>query len=167
MTVDQARVSVALEVEHNFGDLIEDLARIRKESNFSQVVLTGINAIRKAQQQVAPTGKDRSIPGSIRANHVVSRDNYWYSDSITNEPRAIFTNEGTGMYGPSKSPYPIVQNRTYQSGPRRGESFIVNIMHPGIRGTHWWEKGADLGGIIALAAFDAKVERILRLKGRS
>lgn len=160
-------VGVALEVEHNFGDLTEDLRRIRREANFSQVVLTGISAIANAQRRAAPLGKERSIPGSIKTGSVVTRDNYWYADSKTNEPRAIFTNEGTGIHGPSKQPYPIVQQRTYQSGPNRGEDYIVNIMHPGIRGTHWFEKGADVGGIVALVAFDAKVERMLRLKGRS
>jgi hypothetical protein len=60
------------------------------------------------------------------------------------------------LHGPEKSEYFIPR-------PDWGEG--RGIMHPGIRGTHWFERGANLGSPLALAAFRAKVMTILTLRG--
>lgn len=155
-----ASFEIKLKAEHNYGDLMRDLIRIQTQADFSQVVLEGINAIQQAQRKEAPKGHG-NIPRSIRPARIVRTGNTWSATSQTNYGPAIFTNEGTGTHGPSGRPYPIVQRRTYKSGPRAGDEYEINIMHPGIKGTHWWERGAEIGSPLALEAFKRKVDRML------
>lgn len=159
------RFDIDFRTEHDVGDFLAEVRRIRNEADFSQVVLEGINAIQKFQRQMAPTHKFASIPRSIHAGKIIQRGNVWSAESTTSHGPAIFTNEGTGTHGPSGSPYQIIQRRTYQSGPRKGQEYEINITHPGIRGTHWWERGAEMGSSLAIRSFQNKVERILRVRG--
>ncbi len=138
------------------------LTRIRTESDFSQVVLTGINEIQREQRLAAPIRKNRSIPKSIKAGRVVQKRNTWQADSSTDLVQAVVTNVGSGLHGPSRSAYPITQTRRYRSGPNKGQEYEINISHPGVRGTHWWERGTELGGLLAFRSFQNKVERMLR-----
>jgi hypothetical protein len=151
-----------LTVTHNVEAFIAKIRRIRAESNFSLVVLEGINAIQKYQRMLSPKGKDGNIPRSIAAGRIIKQGNTWVGTSLTNYGPAIFTNEGTGIHGPLGATYPITQIRTYKKGPNAGNEYEVNIDHPGIRGTHWWEKGAAIGSTLALRSFEDKVERLLR-----
>lgn len=153
---------IVLRARHEFGDAIDYMRKVKGESDFSQEVLVGINAIQRAQKNLAPRGKQGRIPASIKAARITKTQNMWSAVSRTSYGPAVFTNEGTGTHGPKGAPYEIVQNRVYKSGPLAGQSYIVNIMHPGIRGTHWWEAGAVIGSKIGLEAFRRKVGRILR-----
>jgi hypothetical protein len=154
-------IDINLRAEHDFGDMERDLKRIRKEADFSQEVLVGIQAIQHAQRREAPKGRG-NIARSIRPARVTKNGrNSWSGTSMTNYGPAIFTNEGTGTHGPSGRPYPIIQRRQYKTGPRAGDDYEINIMHPGIRGTQWWERGADKGAPLALEAFKRKVDRML------
>ncbi len=159
-----AELLFLLQAHHTYGSMHDDLFRIQSESDFTQVALEGIQEIQRMQRYSAPIGKGRlgrgethgRIPRSIKPARVqrltggsaagVSRTTYG---------PAIFTNEGTGIHRAGGSPYFIGVGD-------EGEGFN----HPGIRGTHWWERGLDLGSPMALRAFERKVERMLRLKGR-
>ena len=157
----QYTIEIHFRAEHDFGDMERDIKRIRREADFSQVVLDGIQAIQHHQRREAPKGRG-NIPRSIRPARVIKNGrNSWSGTSMTNYGPAIFTNEGTGTHGPSGSAYPIIQRRQYKSGPRAGDDYEVNIMHPGIRGTHWWERGAEKGTPLALEIFKRKVDRML------
>ncbi len=157
-------VDININIEHNLDSFREELGRIRREANFSQVVLIGIQEIQRHQRREAPKGRG-NIPRSIRPARVV-RDgpNSWSATSKTNYGPAIFTNEGTGLHGPKGSRYEIIQRRQYKSGPRRGDDYEINISHPGVRGTHWWERGIEKGSPMALETFKRKVDTMLRTR---
>lgn len=152
-------------VYQNWDDYYDDVRRIRREIDFSDVVLTGINAMQRFQRQFAPIGTTGPgphgrIPRSIKPARVIrGADGSASASSISTYPPAIFTAEGTGTFAtPKRTPYFI--SRTTDSGQ------IVGFTHPGIHGTNWFERGANRGAPIALQAFTDKVERMLRLKGR-
>lgn len=156
----EARVQI--HARHNIEEGRAYYGKVKGEADFAQEVLIGIQAIQRAQKNLAPRGKDGRIPASISAGRITKAQNTWSSISRTSYGPAVFTNEGTGTHGPKGMPYEIVQNRVYQSGPLKGQAYTVNILHPGIRGTHWWEAGAEVGSKVGLEAFRRKVDRILR-----
>jgi hypothetical protein len=157
-------ITIEIKAEHNFGDMQRELMRIRSEADFSLTVLEGIQAIQHHQRREAPKGHG-NIPRSIRPARVIRNGrNSWSGTSMTNYGPAIFTNEGTGTHGPSGRPYPIVQRRTYKSGPRMGQEYEINIMHPGIRGQRWWERGIEKGTPLAFEAFKRKVDTMLKAR---
>lgn len=161
-----ATIENELHVKHNLGDMLADLRRIKREDDFTLVALEGIQAIQRYQKKFAPKGKQGSIPRSIKPARVSKRGHTWTGVSRTTHPPAIFTNEGTGIHKPGGGErYPITQERTYKSGPLKGQPYEVNILHPGIRGTHWWDRGFGVGSQLAIESFVRKVERVLRLKG--
>ena len=138
---------------------MEAVRQINHDMDLSQVVLEGINSMQRYQRYYAPVGETGPgphgrIPRSIRPARVMRRNNSASATSRTDYGPAIFTNEGTGTKsgGGGGRPYFI---------PRGASGF----WHPGIRGTHWWERGAERGSIIALAAFRRKVERTLQIRG--
>lgn len=88
----------------------------------------------------------------------------WSALSQSKYGPAIFTNEGTGLHGPKGSKYEIIQRRKYKRGPNKDKEYEVNIKHPGIKGTGWWERGTEMGTPKALEAFKRKVDRILRAR---
>lgn len=154
---------LTVDVEHEVKKLLRLARRFTDEGDFTQVVLEGIQQIQYFQRRLAPIGKEGTIPRSIKPARIVRTSSGAYADSVTQNPRAIFTNEGTGTHRPSNpAPYEIVQERRYQTGSRAGERYTVNILHPGIRGTGWWERGADMGADLAEEAFRRKVERMMR-----
>lgn len=155
-------VTLSIRTNSNFNDYAEYIRRIRRESDFSQVVLEGITAIQNAQKAIAPRGKLGNIPRNIPVARISRTGHTWKGVSRTTYGPAVFTNKGTGTHGPKGSSYPITQNRIYKRGPLAGKSYQVNIDHPGIKGTGWWEKGAEMGGEIALESFRRKVTRMLR-----
>lgn len=162
-----ARIRFKLNVESELDRLIAHLHQLHSENDFSQVVLQGITAIQKFQRRFAPVGRTGSIPRSIKPARIVRWQGGASATSITTLPHAIFTNEGTGTHKKTNpSRYEIVQERRYQSGPRRGQRYTVNIDHPGIKGTQWWKRGFEAGKPLALQAFRHKVGRILRARGR-
>jgi hypothetical protein len=144
--------------------MADDLLRMQKETNFSQTVLNGINAIQKFQRQYAPIGKTGkgphgNIPRSIKPARVHTRpDGSAWAESKTDYGPAIFTSEGTGQFGPRKRPYFIARHSSSYNS--RG------YWHPGQRGTNWWDRGANFGSVIALSGFQRKVERILGMRTR-
>jgi hypothetical protein len=158
---------LVIKVHHDFGDMEADLRRIQRGMDFSQVVLEGINAIQKFQKQFAPIGKSGKgphgrIPRSIQPATIYRKtDGSAWAFSRTSYGPAVFTNEGTGTFGPRNRPYFVGSGwgDTEQGGER-------GFMHPGIQGTHWFERGANMGSPIALAAFQRKVETMLRVRGR-
>lgn len=159
-----ASTVVELSVKHNVDEFRRELSRIRRESDFSQVVLEGISHIQRFQRAFAPKGRG-NIGRSIRPARVVKQgSSSWHADSKTNYGPAIFTNEGTGLHGPKGSTYEIIQRRQYKSGPRKNDEYEINITHPGVRGTHWWERGMEAGSPLALEAFKRKVDRVLRTR---
>lgn len=159
--VEKISIDIDVNVEHNVLETKVRLERIKREANFSQVVLTGITAIQKNQRALAPGS--RNIARSIRPARVIREGAHsWSATTRTNYAPAIFTNEGTGLHGPKASKYNITQRRVYKSGPRRGNEYEVNISHPGVRGTHWWERGIEAGSPLALETFKRKIDRMLR-----
>lgn len=153
--------TITFSVWNNWGQYLDAVRVInsRLPNDMSQVVLEGINAMQKYQRQYAPVGETGSgphgrIPRSIRPARVMRRNNSASATSRTDYGPAIFTNEGTG---------------TKQSHGGGRPYFIPigssGFWHPGIRGTHWWERGAERGSIIALAAFRRKIERTLQIRG--
>lgn len=159
-----AKTFYTIKAHHNYGGFREELVRIRKESDFTQVVIDGINAMQSGQRKFAPIGRGKlkqgeshgRIPRSIGPARIYRGNNGSASGvSRTTYGPAIFTNEGTGTHRPGGSPYFIGVGD-------EGDGY----MHPGIRGTHWWERGANYGSPIALRAFQNKVERMLKLKRR-
>jgi hypothetical protein len=153
--------TLTFSVWHNWGDYLDAVRQInsRLPNDVSQVVLEGITAMQRYQRQYAPRGETGEgphgrIPRSIRPARVMRRNNSASATSRTDYGPAIFTNEGTGTKQSSGGgrPYFI---------PRGSSGF----WHPGIRGTHWWERGAERGSIIALAAFRRKIERTLQIRG--
>jgi hypothetical protein len=157
-----ARLTLVIKVHGLFGDMQDDLRRIKREANFAQVVLEGINAIQKFQRQLAPVGKTGRGPhGRIGRSILPARiyqrsDGSAWAESRTGYGPAIFTSEGTGEWGPRRRPY-FVAAESDDAGSR-------GYFHPGQRGTNWWERGANLGSPIALAAFQRKVEHMLRVR---
>jgi hypothetical protein len=149
-------------VHGQFGDMRADLLRIRKELNFSQVVLDGINAIQKFQRMLAPIGHTGrgphgNIPRKILPARVYQRgDGSAWAWSRTSYGPAIFTSEGTGQFGPRNRPY-FVARENEETGSR-------GYFHPGQRATHWWERGANMGSPFALASFERKVKHALRVR---
>jgi hypothetical protein len=154
---------IELEIQDNWDDFSQDLRRINREMDFSQVVLTGINAIQSQQRRLAPVGKTGPGPHgriarNIRPARIVVKEGEVSATSRTSYGPAIFTSLGTGRYGPGGDPYEVVQH--YDSGEER------KWTHPGIEGTGWWERGANLGAPIALQSFQRKVETVLKMRGR-
>ena len=146
------------------GDMLEDVRRIQRESDFSRVVADGINAIQREQKRIAPVGQSGRGPHGRIARSILPAKIYIRNDgsaegvSRTTYGPAIFTNEGTGSFSPGGRPYFI---------PRPDWGKGEGLTHPGIRGTGWWERGANLGSPLALRAFQNKVERMLRIRGRA
>lgn len=154
-------VKIQLKVNTTYDYVISEMQRIQAETNMEQVVLQGITDIQKAQRKYAPRGKTGQIPMSIRPGRVVRRGDSVTGTSETNRPEAIFTNEGTGRFA---NPPRI------KKGAPEGKAYFIPIgsrgfWHPGIKGTHWWEKGAEVGGTLAFRSFRHKIERILRIRG--
>jgi len=153
--------TMLVETHHRFGSIFTEIVGIRKKMEFQQVVLEGIQAMQRFQKAFAPVGTTGPgphgrIPRSIQAARL--RKTFlgnWVGVSRTVYPPAIFTNEGTGKYGSNNRPYFVPHSDGQQGG----------YMHPGMRGTGWWERGANMGSPIALAAFQRKVERALGLRG--
>jgi hypothetical protein len=117
--------------------------------------------MQRYQRQYAPVGETGDgphgrIPRSIRPARVMRRNNSASATSRTDYGPAIFTNEGTGTRKSSGGGRPYFIPKAFGG---------VGVWHPGIRGTHWWERGADRGSIIALAAFRRKIERTLQIRG--
>jgi hypothetical protein len=155
-------MKMTMRVHADFDDMWGDLVRIRKELNFSDVVLEGINAMQAAQRTLAPIGTKGPgphgrIPRSIRPSRVYMRkDGSAWAESRTSYGPAIFTSEGTGQFGPRNRPYFVA--RPSEENESRG------YFHPGQRGTGWWVAGAQMGEPVALLAFQAKIERVLRMR---
>lgn len=158
------KMTVVLRVMSDFNDMWSDLARIRREMNFSDVVLEGINAMQHAQRTLAPIGTTGRgphgrIPRHIQPSRVYTRaDGSAWAESKTSYGPAIFTSEGTGQFGPRHRPYFVQTDSESEGKSSRG------YFHPGQRGTGWWVAGAQMGEPMALLAFQAKIERILRLR---
>jgi hypothetical protein len=156
------RGKITFSVWENWGQYLDAVRKINASkgmSDLSQVVLEGITAMQRYQRQYAPVGETGEgphgrIPRSIKPARVIKRNNAASATSRTDYGPAIFTNEGTGSRQSDGGgrPYFI---------PRGSTGF----WHPGIRGSHWWERGADRGSLIALEAFRRKVERTLNVKG--
>ena len=143
----------------DWGKYLEAVRKINGDMELSQVVLEGITAMQRYQRKYAPIGETGEgphgrIPRSIKPARVMRRNNSASATSRTDYGPAIFTNEGTGSRRSTGGgrPYFI---------PRGSGGF----WHPGIRGSHWWERGAEHGSIIALAAFRRKVESRLMVRG--
>lgn len=157
-----AAMRMTIRVHGTFGDMTERLLEMEKETDFSQVVVDGINEIQKHQRQFAPigtTGKGPhgNIPRSIKAARVYSKpDGSAWAESKTNYGPAIFTSEGTGIHGPRKRPYFVARHSSSYNS--RG------YWHPGQRGTNWWDRATNIGSVIALSGFQRKVERILGMR---
>lgn len=156
------KMTVVFRVMADFNDMWSDLERMRREVNFSDVVLEGINAMQQAQRTLAPVGTTGRgphgrIPRHIQPSRVYTRaDGSAWAESRTSYGPAIFTSEGTGQFGPRHRPY-FVARPNEEEGSR-------GYFHPGQRGTGWWVAGAQMGEPVALLAFQTKVERILRLR---
>jgi hypothetical protein len=150
-------------VHADFDDMWGDLVRIQKELNMTDVVLEGINAMQQAQRTLAPIGTTGRgphgrIPRNIQPARVYRRaDGSAWAESRTSYGPAIFTSEGTGQFGPRHRPYFVATDSTEDESSR-------GYMHPGQRGTGWWVAGAQMGEPMALLAFQAKIERVLRLR---
>lgn len=150
-----------VEIDHNIGSLGAELRRMQRDIDFGDVAEEGIRYMQLSQIGEAPIGSGKGVHGRIPRN-IDLPDVRRYPDgsaegiSRTRYGPAIFTNLGTGLYGPEKKEYFIPR-------PDWGEG--RGIWHPGIRGTHWWERGANKGAPLALAAFKRKVETIMRWRG--
>jgi hypothetical protein len=148
-------------IDSNLPSVRAGLSAMQDEIDFKDVAKIGIEAIQQAQQQQAPIGSGPGVHGRIPRSietSVRSTDSEGSAEGVSRTiyGPAIFTNLGTGLHGPEHSEYFIPR-------PDWGEG--RGIMHPGIRGTHWFERGANLGSPLALAAFRAKVMTILALRG--
>jgi len=159
------RTTVAFTFWSDYGDLLGDVRRIQNEMDFTLAVLEGINAIQYWQRKYAPVGKGKGvhgrIPKKIKSARIMKRGDIVSATSRTTYAPAIFTNEGTGTHRPGGKAYFVRSPRG--NIVRQGER---GYMHPGVKGTHWWERGADKGSKIALEAFRRKVETTLTSKGR-
>lgn len=155
-----ATIPFRLELDHNVGSVRAALKEMESSIDFTDVAREGIEAMALGQIGQAPIGEGPGVHGSIPR----SIDTQVYplgggsavGRSRTNEPRAVFTNVGTGTHGPEGKEYFIPR-------PDWGEG--RGIWHPGIKGTHWWERGANTGSPVALAAFRRKVSEIMTLRG--
>lgn len=158
-----ATAKVTLSLWHNWGDFLQAVRKIEAEGDFSLVVLKGMNAIQKYQRQYAPKGRQKRVVRSIQTARITKRGNIVSAVSKSNYGPAIFTNEGTGSFKTwgSTSPNWSAKRRAYFIPQGSG-----GYWHPGIHGTHWWERGAERGSIIALAAFRRKVETMLTIRGK-
>lgn len=159
-----AKATLTFSVWENWGEYLEAVRRINSAlpNDMSQVVLEGINAMQRYQRQYAPIGETGEgphgrIPRSIKPARVIRRNNSASATSRTDYGPAIFTNEGTGskQRGGGGRAYFIPRAFGREGG----------VLHPGIRGTMWWERGAERGSIIALEAFRRKIERTLQIRG--
>jgi hypothetical protein len=156
-----ARLQFRVYIDSNLPSVRAGLADMHGDIDMRDVAKAGIEAMQLAQIGQAPIGSGAGVHGRIPRSletSVRSTDSEGSAEgaSFTRYGPAIFTNKGTGLYGPEHAEYFIPR-------PDWGEG--RGIMHPGIRGTHWFERGANLGSPLALAAFRAKVMTLLSLKG--
>lgn len=155
------QISFRIYIDHNYGEMRQDLARMQDDMDFGDVAEEGIRYMQLSQIGEAPIGSGPGVHGRIPRSiepYEVNRfpDGSAEGISRTRYGPAIFTSLGTGKYGPEGKEYFIPR-------PDWGEG--RGIMHPGIRGTQWWERGANKGAPLALAAFKRKVDTIMRLRG--
>lgn len=155
-----ATIPFRLDIDNNFGDARRKLELTRESIDFTDVAREGIEAMALAQIGQAPIGSGPGvhghIPRSIETQVYPLGGGSAVGRSRTNERTAVYTNLGTGLHGPEGKEYFIPR-------PDWGEG--RGIWHPGIKGTHWWERGANLGSPIALAAFRRKVSEIIAMRG--
>ena len=152
----KARVTIQYrnEIGDGIGEIGQHAGRIARESDFSQVVLEGVNEMARSLRREAPIGRAGSIPPSIKSGRVTKKGDTYTGITWTNLKQAVFTNEGTGTHRAGGSPYNI--EKTTLKGRK------YTIQHPGIKAQHWWERGANLASPLALRSFKKKVDRIMR-----
>lgn len=156
-----SRVDVELD---GTGPYLAHLERIRR-ADFTDVVLEGMNTIQRIQRRLAPVGKSGAgphgrIPRSVKAARIrrSPEGGSTTATSSVNYGPAVYTNEGTGLYGYKKHKYLIQQVRVDR---RTGQTYVHQFWHPGIRGTRWWDRGFELGSSVAKNLFRRKVGRIM------
>jgi hypothetical protein len=156
-----AQMAFRIYMDSNLPSVRTGLRGLRDDIDMTDVARIGAEAMQKGQQSTAPVGSGPGVHGRIPRSietSVKSTDNRGSAEGVsrTRLDIATYTNLGTGLHGPKHSEYFIPR-------PDWGEG--RGIWHPGIRGTHWFERGANLGAPVALAAFRAKVTEMLALRG--
>lgn len=148
------KVKMKIGLKHNIKEVRDKVQEFKKDANFGDVVFAGIRAIAVAQRRAAPSRTSKDIARSIKVTNVNKTRNGWSATSYTNLRKAIYTNEGTATHiGGNEYEIKWTDKRTNRE---------VRVMHPGIRGQHWFERGANEGSPLAYKAFKEKVDRLVR-----
>lgn len=158
----EARLDIRVDLSADFRRYRGMLRRLGRIS-FVSDVLDAMNYTQGLQRRTAPIGTKGPgphgrIPRSIRPARITRSRDTVQATTVTHYGPAVFTNSGTGKYGPEHRPYTIRQLRTR----RDGSTYIHEFVHPGIRGTHWWNDAVDAGAELFTSLVEHRVRRAIR-----